>query len=81
MSKERKQFQTLRELALDLEAADAVQALLNEIWAWYGPYGPETDLPREFLLSTNAQKLIRHLQMPDELRHKLQTHFKFDDSE
>ena len=85
---DRDQFKTLRALSADLERADAAQALLDEIWAWCRPYGPThlsgyypTEKARKFLASPDGQRLLEALNMPDELRHKLQKHYKFDDSE
>lgn len=81
MSEDR--FKVLRELSGDLARADAAQALLDEIWSWYGPSGPEGNpgLPYAFLASKEAQKLINHLKMPESLISKLQTYYEFDDSE
>lgn len=81
-------FETLRKLSADLARADAATDLLNEVWAWCGPYGPlhlsgysPTEKARKFLDSPDGQRLLKALSMPEELRYKLQVHYEFDDSE
>lgn len=74
----RKKFAALRDLAQDLADAEAAQNLLQEIWAWYGPYGPDIPMGGD---DPAFRRLILAMKMPDDLHRKLRDHFKFDDSE
>jgi len=67
-------FKTLRKLSEDLARADATQNLLDEIWQWCGPYGPEYHLnekERRILETPAGRKILEKIQIPDALRYKL----------
>jgi hypothetical protein len=78
-----KKMRPLEDLADALAEAKRAKELLDEIWSWYGPYGP--DLPYDYISKTRTnpemRKLLEALQMPEKLRYKLQDFFRFDDSE
>jgi len=54
--------------------------LLEEIWSWYGPYGPE----KKHRTKRRSKKVAYDFwveRMPEELHSKLMRFFDFDDSE
>lgn len=67
-------------LEQELKKLKRAQELLEEIWDWHGPYGPE----KAMRTRRKGKKVAYDFwieQMPQELRIKLQQHFNFDDSE
>jgi len=78
----------LRKIADALEHADQAKALLEEVWTWYGPYGPSlpqhktADRARALISGDEDLKAVfTALQMPEALQNRLQAFFDFDDSE
>jgi hypothetical protein len=58
--------------------------LLEEIWGWYGPYGPEKAQATVSTKRRKGKSLVYDYwveRMSDDLQGKLQRFFGFDDSE
>jgi hypothetical protein len=71
-------------LEAELASLRESRALLEEIWRWYGPYGPEEARSVGSFAKQPSRPVINALQamsMPDALASKMIAYFDFDDSE
>lgn len=68
----------------ELNSLRESRELLELVWEWYGPYGPEEARGMGFLAKGSSRPVInalKSMQMPGELQTRLRRHFRFDDSE
>lgn len=78
-----KKMQPLEDLAEALSEAKRAKALLDEVWAWMGPYGRSEAVVESEKLRSNPsfQKFLRESAPPEGLVSRLQAFYSFDDSE
>lgn len=78
-------FPKLDELVDEIERLKTSHKLLEEIYYWYGPYGPASriSINKKWSRTTvdAVQKSCQKMEMPEELHRRMRDHFGFDDSE